>query len=47
VPLDMELLRALGSRPVARDLVGAAPLARHDPHKLARAVLELAREGRP
>src|SRR6059036_293267 len=36
VPLDMELLRALGSRPVARDLLGVGPLARHDPHKLAR-----------
>jgi uncharacterized cofD-like protein len=42
---DMELLRALGCRPVARDLLGPGPLARHDPHKLARAVLELAREG--
>jgi len=47
VPLDMELLRALGCRPVARDLLGVGPLARHDPHKVARAVLELAREGRP
>ena len=47
VPLDMELLRALGCRPVARDLLGVGPLARHDPHKVARAVLELAREGHP
>lgn len=47
VPLDVELLRALGCRPVARDLLGAGPLARHDPQKLARAVLELAGEGRP
>ena len=33
---------ALGCRPVTRDLLGSGPLIRHDPHKLARAVLELA-----
>jgi uncharacterized cofD-like protein len=47
VPLDIDLLPALGCRPVARDLLGVGPLVRHDPHKLAHALLELAREGRP
>jgi uncharacterized cofD-like protein len=48
VPLDIELLRALGCRPVVRDLLGTGPLARHDPGKLAQAVLELdAPEVRP
>jgi uncharacterized cofD-like protein len=48
VPLDIELLRALGCRPVVRDLLGMGPLARHDPGKLAQAVLELdAPEVRP
>ena len=45
VPLDIELLRALGCRPVVRDLLGVATLVRHDEHKLARALLELAAEG--
>lgn len=44
VPLDTELLPALGCRPVGRDLLGAGPQIRHDPRKLARAVLDLATE---
>jgi uncharacterized cofD-like protein len=44
VPPDIELLRALGCRPVSRDLLGVGPLARHDPQKLVRSVLELATE---
>lgn len=41
---DTELLRALGHRPVMRELVGAGPKIRHDPRALAGAILELARE---
>ena len=41
---DVERLRALGGRPLERDLLGANPKIRHDVHKLARAVLELAEE---
>ena len=41
VPSDAELLRALGCRLVERDLLAAGPMIRHDPDKLARAVLEL------
>ena len=44
VAQDIELLRALGCRPVSRDLLGVGPLARHDPQKLARTILELAAE---
>jgi uncharacterized cofD-like protein len=47
IPLERDRLEALGCRPVARDLVGAGPLIRHDPDKLARAVLALAAEVRP
>jgi uncharacterized cofD-like protein len=44
---DSELLRALGHRPVTRDLLGAGPRIRHDPHRLARAILDiLAQPGR-
>lgn len=43
---DIELLRALGCRPVCRDLLRANALARHDPWKLAQVVLELAMEAR-
>ena len=42
---DVELLRALGSVPVMRDLLGTGLTVRHDPHKLAGALLELAEEG--
>lgn len=45
IAADVAPLRALGCRPVARDLLGAGPLIRHDPHRLARAVLGLARRG--
>jgi uncharacterized cofD-like protein len=38
---DVELLRALGYRPVRRDLLGAGPKIRHDPRKLAGAILDL------
>ena len=41
VPPDVELLRALGHRPVLRDVLGPGPKIRHDPHKLASALLEL------
>jgi uncharacterized cofD-like protein len=39
---DLEALRALGCRPVLRDLLAAGPMIRHDPRELARAVLALA-----
>ncbi|HKZ75368.1 MAG TPA: hypothetical protein VJ259_01760, partial [Actinomycetota bacterium] len=41
---DVELLRALGHCPVMRELLGSGPKIRHDPHKLAGAILELAGE---
>lgn len=41
---DTESLHAMGCRPVARDLVGSGLKIRHDPDKLARAVLDLAPE---
>lgn len=41
VPADAKLLRALGYRLLERDLLAAGPMARHDPGKLAHAVLEL------
>ena len=44
---DTELLRALGHRPVMRELLGPGPRIRHDPHKLAGAILELVREAWP
>jgi uncharacterized cofD-like protein len=42
VTFDSDELTALGCRAVARDLLGDGPAARHDPDKLAEAVLELA-----
>jgi len=45
IPADREALVALGCRPVERDLLGTDPLIRHDPAKLARAVLDLALDG--
>jgi uncharacterized cofD-like protein len=44
---DVELLRALGYRPVMRDLLGSGPKIRHDPRKLATALLGLVRKTRP
>jgi uncharacterized cofD-like protein len=44
IPADAESLHALGCRAVARDLVGTGLKIRHDPDKLARAVLDLAPE---
>jgi uncharacterized cofD-like protein len=44
IPPDIDRLRTLGCRPVVRDLLGAGPKIRHDPRKLARAILELAAE---
>jgi 2-phospho-L-lactate transferase/gluconeogenesis factor (CofD/UPF0052 family) len=44
---DSELLRALGHRPVLRELLGAGPKIRHDAHKLAGAILELHAHGGP
>jgi uncharacterized cofD-like protein len=43
VAASAESLRALGCRPVAGELLGSGPMIRHEPHKLARAVLALAR----
>jgi uncharacterized cofD-like protein len=40
---DVDLLRALGHRPVLRDLLGPGPKIRHAPGKLGGALLELAR----
>lgn len=39
---DFELLRALGYRPVMRELLASGPSIRHDPERLATALLELA-----
>lgn len=39
---DLELLRALGHRPVMRELLAPGPKIRHDPDLLATALLELA-----
>jgi uncharacterized cofD-like protein len=44
VSLDTEAVSAAGCRAVIRDLLGTGPKIRHDPHKLARAVLDVARE---
>ena len=43
---DIELLRALGHRPVTRDLLGAGPKIRHDARKLSTALVQLARRVR-
>jgi len=43
---NVELLRALGHRPVMRELLGSGPKIRHDPHRLAATILEIAREAR-
>ena len=42
IPADHAALAALGLQVTARDLLGEGPKARHDPRKLARALLELA-----
>ena len=44
VSLDRRLLTALGYRTVERDLLGAGPKIRHDPDKLAKAIIECAKE---
>jgi uncharacterized cofD-like protein len=44
IRVDLEALRAQGCWPVERDVLGGGPKIRHDSHKLARAVLELAKE---
>ncbi|MBI3029562.1 MAG: uridine diphosphate-N-acetylglucosamine-binding protein YvcK [Candidatus Rokubacteria bacterium] len=46
VPMEVPPLGALGVRPIARDLLGVGPKIRHDPQRLAQAVLELAAEVR-
>lgn len=46
IPMEVEPLEALGCRPVVRDLLGVGPRIRHDPHKLALPLLELATEVR-
>ncbi|HXJ80973.1 MAG TPA: gluconeogenesis factor YvcK family protein [Candidatus Methylomirabilis sp.] len=40
VPSDAQLLRALGYRLLERDLLDTGPVVRHDPGKVARAVLD-------
>jgi uncharacterized cofD-like protein len=47
IPVDEQGLRALGCRPVRRDLLGPGPLIRHDPERLARVLIELASGSRP
>jgi uncharacterized cofD-like protein len=44
IAADIETLRAFGCRPMGRDLLGAGAVIRHDPHKLARALLEVAEQ---
>jgi uncharacterized cofD-like protein len=44
VAMDIDLLRALGHRPVVRDLIGPGPKIRHEPRKLAAAILEAFQE---
>jgi uncharacterized cofD-like protein len=44
---DVELLRALGHRPVMREILGSGPMIRHDPDRLARAILDLVRHAPP
>ena len=41
---NVELLRAMGHRPVLRELLGTGPKIRHDPHRLATAILEIAQD---
>jgi uncharacterized cofD-like protein len=41
IPGDLEALNALGCRVIARDLLAAGPLIRHDPARIARALLDL------
>jgi 2-phospho-L-lactate transferase/gluconeogenesis factor (CofD/UPF0052 family) len=41
VPSTPEAILAAGSRPVERALLAPGPKIRHDPHALARALLEL------
>jgi uncharacterized cofD-like protein len=43
---DIELLRALGHRPITRDLLGTGPKIRHDARKLGTALVHLARRVR-
>jgi uncharacterized cofD-like protein len=43
VEVDRAELEALGAVPVVQDLLAAGAVARHDPHKLARALLGIAR----
>jgi uncharacterized cofD-like protein len=43
VEVDRAELEALGAVPVIVDLLGAGPVARHEPDKLARALLAIAR----
>ena len=43
VEVDRAELEALGAVPVVLDLLAAGDVARHDPHKLARALLGIAR----
>ncbi len=46
IPPDLGRLGALGCRPVVRDLLGRGAKIRHDPAKLAHALLDLAPEAR-
>ncbi len=40
IRVDARQIRSLGCRPIERDLLGAGLTVRHDPEKLARAILE-------
>ena len=42
IAADPGSVRALGCKPVIRDLLGSGPKIRHDPAKLARVLLDLA-----
>ena len=46
IAVDVDALRGLGCRVTRRGLLAPGAMIRHDPHKLARAVLELAQEAR-
>ena len=47
IPVDERALRSFHCETVGRDLLAPGPLARHDPDKLAHALLELAGGGAP
>jgi uncharacterized cofD-like protein len=44
VALDLELLQAMGHRVIERDLIAEDTMIRHDPTRLARALMDIAEE---